>query len=112
MRRVLCLAAAGAVLAVFTLTAQAAGNAALGKTESQVCQTCHGPTGNSTGAAYPKLAGEPEDYLVHALEAYKDGDRKNAIMQSMAGTLTQAEMWNIAAYFSEQQGLHYIPILK
>lgn len=71
----------------------------------QVCSACHGDTGNEAkvpGAA--KLAGQHQDYLYHALRDYKSGKRKNAIMNGQAQPLSDAEMRDLAAFYSKQQG--------
>jgi cytochrome c553 len=57
----------------------------------------------------PILAGQHRDYLVAALQAYKQGDksvigRKNAVMAQFAGQLDSADINNLAAYFSAQPG--------
>jgi cytochrome c553 len=84
----------------------AAGDPAAGKEKAQqVCAACHGADGNSVAADFPKLAGQHADYLVAALHQYKSGKRKNAIMAGFAGTLSDKDMVDLAAYFSSQSGL-------
>ena len=68
----------------------------------EVCQACHGMDGNSTVPDYPKLGGQRPDYLAKALRDYKSGARKNAIMGGFAGTLSAADIENLAAYYSGQ----------
>ena len=68
----------------------------------EVCQACHGMDGNSTVPDYPKLGGQRPDYLAKALRDYKSGARKNAIMAGFAGTLSAADIENLAAYYSAQ----------
>jgi cytochrome c553 len=80
--------------------ASAAGNAADGKTKSLACQACHvavAPNGDT-----PHLAGQRETYLVKQLKAFKAGDRKNPLMSAMASQLTDADIENLAAYWSSQ----------
>lgn len=94
--------------AILTLSGAAfAGNPAAGKEKSKPCAACHGADGNGVPAMAdtPKLAGQHADYLVKALQAYKSGTRKNAIMAPMASPLSQRDMEDLAAYFSSQQGL-------
>lgn len=76
------------------------GNADQGKTKSATCAACHGADGNSPVADYPKLAGQHATYLVSTLKAYRDGTRANAIMQGMAGALTDNDIADLAAYYS------------
>jgi cytochrome c553 len=85
------------------------GNPAPGKAPKQVaaCVACHGETGLGVEAPLnpkpPVLAGQHEDYIEQALVAYKNGRRKNVVMDSMAALLTTDEDVKIAAaYFADQ----------
>jgi cytochrome c553 len=82
-----------------------AGNAAKGKEKSATCAACHGEDGNSQAPTFPRLAGQKEDYLVHSLEGYKAGTRKNPTMNAMAEALSKEDMKDLAAYFASQKGL-------
>jgi cytochrome c553 len=94
----LCLGAAPAF---------AGGDAAAGAKKAETCAACHGPGGaKPLTPDYPMLAGQYEDYLIHTLKAYKSGKRKNAIMNGMAAPLSKQDIADLAAYFSEQPGLH------
>jgi len=98
--------AAALVAALISSAVLAAGDPAAGKEKAQqVCAACHGADGNSATADFPKLAGQHGDYLVAALGQYKSGKRKNAIMAGFAGTLSDKDMADLAAYFSSQSGL-------
>ena len=85
--------------------AVAAGDAARGKAISVPCQACHGPTGNSENATFPKIAGQYRSYLLHALTAYATGERSNAIMQGLAAPLSAQDREDLAAWYSSQEGL-------
>ncbi len=85
--------------------ALAGGNAEAGKAKSAVCAACHGADGNSAVPGFPKLAGQHEDYLLHSLQSYKNGKRKNPIMQGQTATLSEKDMEDLAAYFAKQKGL-------
>ncbi|HZI83640.1 MAG TPA: cytochrome c [Casimicrobiaceae bacterium] len=82
-----------------SLAADLAAGAAKAK---EVCQACHGLDGNSQVPDYPKLGGQRSDYLAKALRDYKSGARKNAIMAGFAGTLSAADIDNVAAYYASQ----------
>jgi cytochrome c553 len=69
---------------------------------AQLCVACHGRDGVGIMGDYPTLAGQHADYLVRALEEYKKGDRKNAVMPTFMGNMTEAEMEEIANYYSRQ----------
>ncbi|WHZ18088.1 MAG: Cytochrome c4 [Rhodanobacteraceae bacterium] len=64
------------------------------------CAACHGMQGISIAPIYPNVAGQKQEYLVTQLKAFRDGSRKNPIMQPMAKGLTDADIVNIAAYLS------------
>ena len=90
---------------LFVASVSYAGDAAQGKEKSQSCVSCHGETGMSVSPQYPNLAGQYEDYIVQALSDYRDGDRDNAIMKGFAAGLTDQDIEDLAAYFSDQDGL-------
>jgi cytochrome c553 len=87
------------------LPAAASGDAEVGKKKSTVCAACHGPNGVSVGPEFPNLAGQYPDYIETALKHYKNGKRKNPIMQAQVANLTPRDMMDLAAYFSSQQAL-------
>ncbi len=85
--------------------AVAGGDAAKGKEKAAVCGACHGADGNTPiMPEYPKLAGQPHDYLEKALRDYKSGKRKNPLMAPMAANLSKQDMKDLAAYFSSLSG--------
>ncbi|MCH9704706.1 MAG: cytochrome c [Proteobacteria bacterium] len=87
-----------------TATTAFAGDVALGESKATACIACHGEQGNKPIAFYPKLAGQAEKYLVHALSSYQDGTRNNAIMVGQAAALTKEDIADLAAYFAAQDG--------
>jgi len=93
------------VLAFAWAGAAQAGNPEAGKEKSRTCAACHGPDGNSAAPNFPRIAGQHYDYLVKALRDYKSGARKNAIMAPQVANLNPRDFDDLAAYFSEQQGL-------
>lgn len=80
-------------------TAQAAGDAAAGKTKSAMCVGCHGQKGEGV-PPNPALAGKSEADQIKALKDFKSGSRANPVMSGMAATLSDADMENLAAYYS------------
>jgi cytochrome c553 len=85
-----------------------AGGAAL--TNKYIGPSCHGADYKPPiHPRYPKVAGQHADYLVHALTAYKRGDkvmngRNNPIMAGMAQPLSDRDMVDIAAYLQSLPG--------
>jgi cytochrome c553 len=96
---------AALLLALAAPAFAASGNAENGKKKSEPCKACHGETGISPAPDFPKLAGQHAEYLTVALTHYKNGKRKNAIMQGQVANLSLRDMQDLAAYFSSQNGL-------
>lgn len=72
---------------------------------TQVCVACHQADGVSTDPNNPILAGQYQDYLEHALRAYRSGDRANAIMAGFAAGLSDEDIEALAAFYARQSGL-------
>jgi cytochrome c553 len=83
----------------------AKGDADAGKKKAEPCKACHGESGISVSPEFPKIAGQHPDYLATALRHYKLGKRKNPIMAGQVANLSEADMRDLAAYYSTQQGL-------
>lgn len=82
-----------------------AGSVSAGQQKSQVCQACHGEDGNGVGdPQYPLLAGQYADYLEKSLRDYRSGVRDNAIMAGFAGTLSDQDIRDLAAFYAAQEG--------
>ncbi|MGA8009872.1 MAG: c-type cytochrome [Thiomonas sp.] len=75
---------------------------------AQTCAACHGTGGNATSSDFPKLAGQHADYIVKQLHDYRIAKgaehpaRVNPIMNGMAATLTDAQIRDVALYYSRQ----------
>ena len=65
-----------------------------------VCSQCHGIKTPSADAPYPSLAGRDAAYLKSALGQYRDKTRKSEIMNAIAGSLTDNDIANVAAYYA------------
>mgnify|MGYP001445569280 FL=1 len=76
--------------------------------EANACVGCHGPDGNSLVPSFPKIAGQYQDYLLHALKSYKNGSRNNAIMNGIASTLSDEQMVILSKYYASQVGMQII----
>ncbi|KAB7623944.1 c-type cytochrome [Alkalilimnicola sp. S0819] len=93
-----------AVLAVFAISgvALAEGDPQAGQQKAATCAACHGADGNSPNPAWPDLAGQHAGYLVQQLQAFKSGTRQNALMSPQAQGLSEQDMLDLAAYYSQQ----------
>lgn len=92
------------LLMALAVPAQAAGNPKAGKLKTSMCAGCHGIPGWRT--AYPSvysvpvLGGQHAEYIVAALKAYKSGERKHPSMAGIAGSLSEQDMEDLAAYYA------------
>jgi cytochrome c553 len=74
------------------------------------CASCHGESFNKPiNEAYPKVAGQPADYIYVALKSYKtEGNatwgRANGIMGGIAKQFSNAELKQIANYVAKMPG--------
>ena len=79
-----------------------AGDPAYGAYLAGECTTCHRLDGADKGI--PSIVGWPVDDFVIALHAYKRGTRVHAVMQMVAGRLSDEEIAALAAHFQEAEG--------
>jgi len=89
-----------AILALGLANVANAGDIAVGQEKAAACVACHGADGIATQGIYPNLAGQQEEYLALAAKAYRDGARSNDLMKMFVMNLTDADIENLAAYFS------------
>ncbi|MBU8536591.1 c-type cytochrome [Falsiroseomonas tokyonensis] len=70
----------------------------------QACQNCHGPGGIGLWPNYPRLAGQPADYLAAQLRAWKQGERPGDepynFMANIAARLTEDDIRAVSLYFA------------
>jgi cytochrome c553 len=95
-------------LFVIAATGQAQDGTKAQETAAKVCAACHAADGNSVAAANPKIAGQFSEYLHKQLADFKpQGAKKpardSAIMTPMVANLSDADMTNLAAYYSGQK---------
>ncbi len=97
-----CILVMGFVIA-WPMTCFADGDASAGKWKAQTCLGCHGvPTYTNVYPTYPvpRLAGQHADYIVAALQAYRNGDRGHKTMVAQSHRLSDQDTADVAAYFS------------
>lgn len=76
-----------------------------------ICGTCHGAVGIGTVGNIPTLTGQHADYLQYALESYRNGTRKNGLMEPFATQLTSEDIKVLAEFYSKQSPtLHTVPL--
>lgn len=104
----LCLTAGMQNLA--TADATATGDPEAGKEKSVTCAACHGNDGNSMIPMNPKIAGQHAKYLEKQLMDFRTASktggqegRNNAVMNGMAAALTDQDIKDLAAFYSDQK---------
>ena len=84
------------------------GNAAAGEKKNAMCIGCHGIVGYQASFPevykVPKISGQSAKFIVASLVAYKQGDRKHPTMRGIAESLTDQDMADLAAFYSEHGG--------
>lgn len=102
---------AAATLFVAAASAQAqgvTGDVQAGQKKAEMCIGCHGIKGyqNSFPEIHkvPMISGQSGPYIVAALKAYQKGDRKHPSMRGIAGSLTEQDMADLAAFYAGQGG--------
>ena len=80
--------------------AAVAGDVAAGKELANSCAMCHGEAGVSPMGMFPNLAGQKKEYLEKQLKAFRDGSRVDPSMNPTAKGLSDADIANLAAYYS------------
>ncbi len=95
----LLLALAGA------LTNVCAQDASKGELKAAMCIGCHGIPGYQSSFPevhkVPMISGQNAKYIAAALAAYKKGERKHPTMRAVAGSMSDADMADLAAYYEK-----------
>ena len=86
--------------------ADVVGNAQAARTKVEQCIGCHGIPDYKTGFPevyrVPMIGGQSAKYIEAALQAYKKGDRVHPQMTPTAKTLSDQDIADVAAYYSQQ----------
>ena len=68
------------------------------------CAQCHGTDGRAVaGEALVRLAGQPKDYLLTQLLAFRSGQRPATIMHQITRGYSQEQLDEVATYFAGLQ---------
>jgi cytochrome c553 len=76
------------------------GDAVVGEARAVTCLGCHGSPVRATAPNIPRIAGQSQVYLAKQLRDYRDGHRSDPVMTPLAGSLDDAQIDDIAAYFA------------
>lgn len=86
-----------------TLALVKSGDANKGKQLAETCAACHGTGPQPTGSDFPYLQGQLAAYLYKQLSDYKSGARANPVMGGLAAGLSEKDMADLAAWYSQQE---------
>jgi len=94
-------------IASYSAAADMVGNAKAAETKVSMCVGCHGIPGYKASFPevyqVPMLGGQSAKYIESALQAYKKGERKNPSMRGIAGSMSDQDIADVAAYYSQQK---------
>lgn len=74
-----------------------------GRQQSRLCLGCHGPRGVSQVVSYPSIAGKSKEQLAYELVAFRNGERVNPLMNSVAKSLSDRDIQALSLYYSQQK---------
>jgi len=80
------------------------GDAVAGSQKNALCVGCHGIKGYHISFPevhqVPKIYGQGDGYIRAALHAYKTGERKHPSMRTLASSLSEQDIADLAAFYS------------
>jgi cytochrome c553 len=68
-----------------------------------LCESCHGPNGNSTTAKIPSIAAQPVTFLENQLVYFREELRPAPVMQGVTKGMTDADISAVAKHFNAQK---------
>ncbi|MDO8177334.1 MAG: cytochrome c [Undibacterium sp.] len=89
------------------VAADVIGNAKAAENKVAMCIGCHAIPGYK--AVFPEvyqvpmIGGQSAGYIDSALKAYRKGDRKHPSMRGIAASLSDQDIADLAAYYSQQK---------
>jgi len=96
------LVAAAVVLACATPLDALAQASDAQRRKAEPCTACHGAGGRSTLAEIPSLAGQPKQFITTQLVMFREGNRRNDVMNALAAPLTNADINELGSWFAAQ----------
>lgn len=94
-----------ATLCLLLSAAAVAGDPEAGRIKASTCMGCHsieGLTNAYPNYSVPKLGGQHAEYLVKAMQAYREGRRQHPAMQANMANLSDQDMRDIAAWLTAE----------
>jgi cytochrome c553 len=94
-------------IANIAAAAEIVGNAKAAENKVALCIGCHGIPDYKTSFPevyqVPMLGGQSAKYIESALNEYKKGDRNHPTMRAIAEGLSDQDIADVAAYYSQQK---------
>ncbi|MCH9662711.1 MAG: cytochrome c [Gammaproteobacteria bacterium] len=106
VNRLTTVSLAALILLACSVTAHAEGDAQQGKVKADLCLGCHGVATMSNAYptySVPRLGGQNYEYIIVALRSYRAGTRAHPTMRGNAANLSDEDIADIAAFFSQSQ---------
>jgi cytochrome c553 len=91
---------AATIAAIAVPVASHAGDGAAGPRGGAACAACH--ASSDPASDIPRLAGQNESYLAGQLQAFRRRDRVHPLMDEIAHTLSDADIAELAAFWSHR----------
>jgi cytochrome c553 len=89
------------------IAADVVGSAKNAENKVAMCIGCHAIPGYKATFPevyqVPKIGGQSAKYIENALKAYRKGDRKHPSMRGIAGSLSDQDIADLAAYYAQQK---------
>jgi cytochrome c553 len=96
-----------ASLVNYAAAAEVVGDAKAAENKIAQCVGCHGISGYKASFpevySVPMIGGQSAKYIESALHAYKKGDRTHPSMRGIAMSLSDQDMADVAAYYSQKK---------
>ncbi len=106
MKKLLAFVALAGI-ANFAAAADVVGNPKAAENKVAMCIGCHGIPGYKATFpevySVPMIGGQSAKYIESALNAYKKGERNNPSMRGIAASLSDQDIADVAAYYSQQK---------
>jgi cytochrome c553 len=103
MKNKLLLVIGLAIAPMLSIAQDVKGDAGAGSKKVAMCIGCHGLPNYQASFPevykVPKIAGQNAKYIVAALNGYKSGDRKHPSMRGVAGSLSDQDIADVAAFY-------------
>ena len=71
-----------------------------GRVVSTRCAVCHGSDGEGHGVAKSKISGMAVDEFIKLINMYKNGVRRNYMMERYTKNLSDEDIENLAAFYA------------